>query len=243
MFKKEVLPRINAFWRDPLIILFTGFMCSLSVLFSVFDGTGRSQHWCARNWSRFIFWVSRVRLTVSGLEKLEPGRGYVFVSNHISTYDIWAFLAHMPFQFRFVAKISLFRVPFLGWHMKRIGNIPVDNRSPRKVFRSYEAAASKIENGISVVIYPEGGRTEDGKIAEFKRGAFMLPRHAKAPIVPVTIIGSHLRLRRGSILIRPGRMEMIIHDPIPWETYSKWPLEELAGKTRDIILSAYKMEP
>ena len=240
---KEITHRINAVWRDPLIILYTGFMCSLSVLISVFDGSGKGQHWCARNWSRFILWVSRVKVTVRGLENLEPGVGYVFASNHISTFDIWAFLAKIPVEFRFVAKISLFRVPFLGWHMRRIGNIPVDNRTPRKVLKSYQEAAKKIGSGISVVIYPEGGRTIDGYIGSFKRGAFVLPRSAKAPIVPVTIIGSHLRLRRGSILIHPGPIEMIVHKPITWAEYSKWSLDDLAQKTREIILSSYRLEP
>lgn len=242
MFKKEILPRINALWRDPLIIIFTGLMSLLSVGFSLADGSGKSQHWCARTWSRFIFRVSRVKLTVRGLEKLESGRGYVFVSNHISIFDIWAFLAHIPYQFRFVAKISLFRIPFLGWHMRRIGNIPVDHRTPRKVLKSYQEASEKIKSGISIVIFPEGSRTDDGAVAPFKRGAFLLPRHAKAPIVPVTIIGSHLRLKRGRILIYPGPMEMVFHDPIPWETYQKWSLEELARETREIVLSCYRLE-
>ncbi len=243
MFKKEILPRINALWRDPLLIFLTGFMSLISVSFSVFDGSGKWQDRCARTWSRLAFWITRVKLTAHGLEHLEPGKGYVFVSNHISIFDIWSFLAYIPFQFRFVAKVSLFRIPFLGWHMKRAGYIPVDNRNPRKVLRSYEKAAEKIRKGVSIIIYPEGGRTDDGNIAEFKRGAFMLPSHAKAPIVPVTIIGSHLRLKRGSILIHPGPMEMIIHEAIQWETYRHWSREELTYKIREIIISAYRLEP
>ena len=242
MFKKEILPRINALWRDPVIILSTGLASLLSVCCSFVDGTGRSQHWCAIIWSRFVFRVSRVSLTVKGLDKLDPEQGYVFVSNHISIFDIWAFLARIPCQFRFAAKVSLFKIPFLGWHMRRIGYIPVDHRNPRRTLQSYARVADKIAKGISFVIFPEGGRTTDGVISEFKRGAFMLPRHAKAPIVPVTIIGSHLRLKRGRLLIYPGPMEMIVHEPISWETYREWPLAELAGRTREIVLSAYKLE-
>ncbi len=243
MFKKEILPGINALWRGPIIILLTGFFSLLSVFFSFSDGSGKGQDWCGRNWSRLVLWLSRVKLTAGGLEKLKPGRGYVFVSNHMSICDIWAILAYVPFQFRFVAKVSLFRVPFLGWHMKRIGYIPVDNRNPRKVLKAYAKAAEKIRNGVSIIIYPEGGRTNDGKIAEFKRGAFVLPRHARAPIVPTTIIGSHHRLRRGSVIIHPGPIEMIVHEPIPWETYRHWSLEELTHRTRNIILSVYRVEP
>ena len=240
---KEILHRINSIWRDPLIILFTGVMCSISILFSVIDGSGKGQQWCGRKWSRFIFQVSRVELNVRGLDHLETGVGYIFAANHSSIFDIWAVLAEIPSQMRFVAKISLFRVPFLGWHMRRNGYIPVDNSTPRKVLKSYKNAAEKIKGGISIVIFPEGGRAEDGVIRKFKRGAFVLPRSAKAPIVPVTIIGSHLRLRSGSLLIHPGPMEMIVHKPIPWEAYSQWSLDEIAEKTRNIILSSYRMEP
>jgi len=243
MANKDILPRLNAFWRDPLIILLTGMLSLLSVILSMISKKGRGQDWCSRNWSRLIFRISRVKLKATGIEKLSPGRGYVFFCNHISMFDIWAALAYIPFRIRFVAKVSLFQIPFLGWHMRRIGYIPVDHRSLRKVLKSYEDAAELIRSGISIVIYPEGSRTDDGIISEFKRGAFKLPSHARAPIVPVTIIGSHLRLKRGSILIHPGPMEMIVHDPISWETYREWSLEELARKTREIILSAYRLEP
>jgi 1-acyl-sn-glycerol-3-phosphate acyltransferase len=237
----DLLPKINAFWRVPVIILMTGFLSSLSVFFSVLDGTGRLQHWCARQWAAFIFFVSRVRVTVQGLENLQEGRGYVFAANHLSMFDHWAFLYHIPFQFRFIAKSSLFKIPFLGWHLRRSGNVPVHFENPRRTLRSYEALPEKIRAGMSFVIYPEGMRTWDGITVEFKRGAFLLPKQAEAPIVPVTLIRAHLRLKRGSMVIRPGNMSMIVHKPIEYEEYKDCDLKELAAYTRNIILERYHL--
>ncbi len=230
-----LLPKINALWRVPLILLFTAVMASLSVLFSFVDGTGRAQHRCARIWSRFILLVGRVKVEVQGLEQLTPGRGYIFAANHLSMFDHWAFLACLPFQFRFVAKESLFHIPFLGWHLKRSGNIPVTRRSPRQTLRAYQAVARKIHSGMSFVVYPEGMRTW-GETAPFKRGAFVLPQQAAAPIAPVTIKGAQYRLPRGSVVIRPGKIEIIIHGPIEYEEYKDLDLDTIADLVRGKIV-------
>jgi 1-acyl-sn-glycerol-3-phosphate acyltransferase len=243
MKKSDFLPRLNAFWRVPLIIAVTGLLSSLSVIFSLFDGTGRLQHWCARKWAAFIFFVSRVAVSVKGLENIDPNRGYVFAANHLSMFDHWAFLHYLPMQFSFAAKSSLFKIPFLGWHLKRAGNIPVYFTNPRQTLKSFEMVSEKIKSGISFVIYPEGMRTFDGVPVAFKRGAFLPAKHARAPIVPVTIIGAHLRLKRGSMVIRPGKMFFIIHPPIEYKDYKDLELKELSGKIRRIILDNYRLEP
>lgn len=236
------LAYVNSVWRVPLILLATGIMSTISVCCSVVDGSGRLQHWCARRWADFILWVSRVHVEAEGLEHLQPGRGYVFVANHLSMFDIWGFLHLLPFQFRFVAKESLFKIPFLGWHLRRSGNVPVARGHPRQTLRLYEALAEHIAAGMSYVVYPEGGRTWDGTPGAFRRGAFLLPRHARAPIVPVTIIGAHRRLRRGSVVIHAGRMRMIFHPPLEYETYRQWTLDGLAERVRNIILERYELQ-
>jgi 1-acyl-sn-glycerol-3-phosphate acyltransferase len=227
----------------PVILAMTGFLSTLSVLFSLIDGSGRLQHWCAQNWAHFIFFVSRVSARVHGIENIENGRGYVFVANHLSMFDHWLFLKYLPIQFRFAAKSSLFKIPFLGWHLRRSGNLPVIFTNPRETLRAYKRVEKKIRSGISFVIYPEGERTFDGVTLPFKRGAFLLAKHAEAPIVPVTIIGAHLRLKRGSMVIRPGKIEFLIHPPIEYEEYNSWNLEKLAKTTRKTILERYRLEP
>lgn len=238
----SILARVNAVWRVPLILGMTGFLSVLSVSFSLVDGTGRMQHWCARIWSRFILVVSRVKVDVEGLEHLEPKRGYVFAANHLSMFDHWAFLACLPFQFRFVAKSSLFRIPFLGWHLTRSGNIPVARGNHRQTIRSFQKVSEKIREGISFVIYPEGMRSWKGEMYPFKRGAFLLARYSEAPVVPVTIIGAHKRLPRGSVIIRPGKMRLIIHPPLEFEDYRNEALDEVAEKVHKVVRGSYELE-
>lgn len=234
------LATVNSSWRVPLIVTLTAGMATLSILFSLLDGTGKRQHWCARTWSRLILWISRVRVDIQGLSGLDTTRAYIFASNHLSIFDIWAFLAHLPFQFRFVAKMSLFRQPFLGWHLKRSGNIPIDRHNPRQALRSLRTAGERIRAGISVVVFPEGMRTWGEVVAPFKRGSFLLAQHAEVPVVPVTLIGSHRLLPRGSVRITPGEMQMIIHPPIEYAEYKDMNLDELADKVRTQIIASYR---
>jgi 1-acyl-sn-glycerol-3-phosphate acyltransferase len=198
------------------------------------------QHACARVWGLFILFVSRVRVRVEGLDYLDKSQGFVFMANHLSMFDHWSFLAKLPFQFRFAAKASLFKIPFLGWHLRRSGNIPVDRSNPRKTLDSFKAIGEKVQSGLSLVIYPEGARTWGDSMAPFKRGPFLLAKYAQAPIVPVTIIGAHRRLARGSMIIHPGTMEMIIHPPIPFADYKEMEIHELSDKVRQIIQKSYR---
>ncbi len=239
----SLLPKLNSAWRVPLILTATVVLASISVLASLVDGSGRLQHGCARAWGRFIFWVSRVRVKIRGLERIDPARGYVFMANHLSMFDHWAFLAHIPAQFRFAAKASLFRIPFLGWHLQRAGNIPVDRYHPRRAIRHFQAFGKQIQAGVSVVVYPEGERTFGDAMSPFKRGPFLLARSARAPIVPVTLIGAHRRLERGSFIIYPGEMEMIIHPPIEYASYRDEDLRQVARQVRQVIASAYRQVP
>ena len=227
-------------WRVPLILLWTALMASLSMILSIADKSGQLQHGCARRWSRCILAVSRVKVDITGLEKLDSESSYIFVANHLSMFDHWAFLAGLPFRLRFAAKASLFRWPFLGWHLRRSGSIPVSRRHHRATLRAFQAAAKDVEKGTSFVIYPEGTRTLGETVAPFKRGSLLLARYASAPVVPVTIVGAHRRLQRGSILIRPGRMRMLIHSPMKFNDYHNLDLQAFTDEVRNIILESYQ---
>ena len=239
----SLLAKANSIWRVPLILLWTAVMASLSVVSSLFDGTGTTQHGCARIWGRFIVAVSRVRVEVRGLERVEDGRGYLLAANHLSMFDHWALLSCLPFQFRFVSKESLFRVPFLGWHLRRSGTIPVARNNPRRTLRSFRKAAKLLKGGLSYVIYPEGGRSWGEGVDAFKSGSLLLARYGEAPILPVTIIGAHRRLLRGSMLIYPGSMELIFHPPLEFEEYKDMDSDEVANSVRRIISASYHQVP
>src|SRR2546428_13383607 len=152
----------------PLIFLFARSRGSLSVASSIIDSRGRIQHACSRIWARMILWTSRVRIRVTGLENIRSDVPYVLCFNHQSHMDIPIVLAAMPFQFRFAAKKQLFRYPFLGWHLRRSGHVPIDRENPRAAVKSLRDAAHTVRQGIPVMIFPEGATSRDGSIKPFK---------------------------------------------------------------------------
>src|SRR5438876_11857046 len=198
----------------PLIFLYTGIMGSFSVVSSLFDSRGRIQHACARIWARMILWTARVRVCVRGVERFERGRPYVLCVNHQSHMDIPIILAALPFQFRFAAKKQLFRYPFLGWHLRRSGHVPIDRENPRAAVRSLRDAAHTVRQGIPVMIFPEGATSRDGSIKPFKGGGFMLATKSDAAIVPITIRGSRAVLVPTTYHLRACSLEVIVGRPV-----------------------------
>jgi 1-acyl-sn-glycerol-3-phosphate acyltransferase len=220
----------------PLIAIYTAVMGSLSIASSLVDSTGRMQHGCARIWSRMILWTSGVRLTVRGLENIRPGVSYVFCVNHQSHMDIPIVLVSLPVQFRFLSKKQLFRIPFLGWHLRRSGQISIDRENPRAAVKSIRAAAAQIQNGTPVVIFPEGGTSEDTSIHPFKGGGFMLATQSLADVIPVTVRGSRQILAKGSYHVRGGKVVVIVGSPISSRGLS---YDELAVRTHDRMVETF----
>ncbi|MBI2821882.1 MAG: 1-acyl-sn-glycerol-3-phosphate acyltransferase [Acidobacteria bacterium] len=199
----------------PIILLWTAAMALLSLFFSLFEREGhRLQHGCARTWARVILWVSGVRVCADGLEWVRGSGPFIFVSNHESFFDIFSLLACLPVQFRFFAKESLFRTPFIGWHLRRAGHLPVDRTSARAAYRSFQSATERIRAGTSVVIFPEGSRSVTGEVGPFRKGSLRPALASGAPIVPIAIYGSRSVLPRGSIMIAPGRIYVSVGEPI-----------------------------
>jgi 1-acyl-sn-glycerol-3-phosphate acyltransferase len=223
----------------PLIFLYTAIMGSISVASSVFDSRGRVQHSCARIWSRMILWTSRVRIRVAGLENIKPGIPYVLCVNHQSHMDIPIVLAALPFQFRFAAKKQLFRYPFLGWHLRRSGHVPIDRENPHAAVKSLREAAETIKHGTPVVIFPEGGTSGDGKIKPFKGGGFMLATKSNAEVVPITIRGSRAVLVPKTYHVRGGLVEVVLGVPIASEGLTG---TELANRVREQIVATFNHE-
>src|SRR5439155_19038005 len=218
----------------PLIFLYTAVMGSISVASSFLDSRGRIQHGCARMWSRMILWTARVRVRVTGLEHIRPNVPYVLCVNHQSHMDIPIILAALPFQFRFAAKKQLFRYPFLGWHLRRSGHVPIDRENPRAAVKSLREAAESIRQGSPVVIFPEGSTSLDGTIRIFKGGGFMLAAKSNAEAVPVTIRGSRAVLVPRTYHVRGGTVEFIVGEPICPAGMSS---ADLARRVREEILT------
>ena len=207
------------FITDPLIIVATIIMGPVNLAMSFFDPSGRVQVAIARSWSRLLLKIAGVRVDLSGMEKISPKGSYVFASNHASYMDTPVVLALIPVQFRFLAKKGLFHIPFLGHHLKRAGHIPVPRDNPREALKMMaEAGRAVKERGISLLIFPEAGRTRTGELLPFKEGAAYIAIKAGVPIVPIALSGTREVLPMGSLNVRPGRVEMRVGDPIPTES-------------------------
>ena len=225
----------------PLAYLATVVWGTLSLLVSAFDSTGRLQHLCARGWARTLLFLAGASVTVRGAEHLQPGRTYIFAANHQSYFDIPVAFGYLPANFRIMAKATLFHIPFLGWHLRRSGHMPIARDNPRRAARSLLEAATHVREGTSVFVFPEGGRSPDGPLKEFKAGTFLLAIKAGASVVPVTLNGTRAVLKMNSFHVHPGRVEMILHAPISTDGMHSRSADALCAQVREIIAADFDL--
>jgi len=175
-----------------------------------------------RRWSRDNLFLSRVRVRIEGLENVLSDRPVIFVANHGGLHDILSLAANLPVQFRWIAKKSLFSVPFMGWHMRRSGYISIDRENPRNAARSIIKAAEEIRNGSSAIAFPEGTRSRTGDLGAFHSGAFALALKAGVPLIPVVLEGSSRVIVPKTLKVNPGVIIRIrIGAPIDLDAYSR----------------------
>jgi 1-acyl-sn-glycerol-3-phosphate acyltransferase len=197
------------------------FIIPITLLFSVwalitipFDGSGRYFRMSPWLWAKVIFWIFRMKVSVTGYEKLDSTKPYVFVSNHASMFDIPTVIVALKGNVNIVFKKELIYVPIWGWALRFGHFIMIDRSNPRKALDSIERAAKSIRKGNSVILFPEGTRTLDGKLQSFKRGAFSLAAKAGVPVVPLTINGTFTIMPKGSFNVIPATISVIIGKPI-----------------------------
>jgi len=167
-----------------------------------------------RVWSLGLLKATGIRPRYEGLDRMPRGRPCIFLSNHASIVDIWALAPVLPSATRFVAKHSLFRIPFFGWALAAGGFIPIDRSNRTRALRSLRVAADRIRRGRSVLLFPEGTRSRDGRLAPFKRGAFHLALDAGVPVVPLAVSGSGKALPARSVLVRRVPVRVTVAEPI-----------------------------
>ncbi|MBV5317227.1 MAG: 1-acyl-sn-glycerol-3-phosphate acyltransferase [Desulfobulbaceae bacterium] len=181
-----------------------------------------------RYWGRSLCQLAAVRVIVEGMENIDPQQTYVFAGNHCSQYDIFSFQGYFPHDFRWIAKKELFRIPLFGQAMQQVGYIPIDRSHGRQALKSLDEAAKRIAAGSSVLIFPEGTRSADGILHEFKTGAVLLAIKAGVPIVPLGFNGSFEILPKGKFLPKNGTITIRIGQPIPTEHCKTGDKQELA---------------
>ena len=229
----------TVFFLIPAIAVYSIVLGTLSIASSLFDSRGHFAHRCARLWSWLILATTGVEVRYEGLDRLAPGATYVFVANHQSIYDIPIIFATLPFQLRIIAKESLGRFPFLGWHLSRTGHLLVDRSNPErsKIFSRWSTLAA---HKLSLIVFPEGTRSVDGRVGRFKGGSFLVAIRTGLPIVPVSVSHSRHVMLKGRLMTCPGRVRLVVHAPI--ETSGLAPTVDearrLAVQVRDTVSSA-----
>jgi len=227
------------FILDPLIFLYTFVLGSASFIASFFDRAGEKQHALARTWSRWILGTAMCPVRIIGLEKIDRSRPAVYAANHISALDVPVLYANLSFQFRILAKQELFRYPFVGGHLKRSGQFPVDQSNARASIRSLGRAIEGLKSGMPLVIFPEGGRAADGHIMPFMSGAFYASIKAQVPVVPMAIVGTFETLPMNSYHIQPRELVLLVGDPISPAEYTIRDMDKLAVRTQRVIEDMY----
>jgi 1-acyl-sn-glycerol-3-phosphate acyltransferase len=223
----------TVFFLIPAISVYTIVLGTISILSSFVDPSGDVGHRCARAWAWLILRTTGVRVTVHGAEKLDSGRSYVFASNHQSFYDIPIVFASLPFQLRIIAKDSIGRFPFLGWHLQRTGHLLVDRKNPGAGI--VKKMARLVGGARSLIVFPEGTRSVDTSVARFKGGTFLVAIDAGLPVVPVSIAGSRHVMRKGRLMTCPGHVSLTIHEPIPTAGVGRDGARELAERVRGVV--------
>ena len=220
---------LRARWFLLIFIPLTFLFALSAILCSLFDRGGTIYHWHARMWSLMGLWLAGVRVEVAGTDNIPENTPVIFMSNHQGNFDILALFHAIPRPFSWIAKEELFKVPVFGHSMARAGYIPLDRgASGRRALKSMDAAAALIRGGRSVIIFPEGTRTQDGSLLPFKQGGFLLAGKAGVPIVPMTINGSMRINPKNRLELYPGTIRVRFSDPIA--------TDGAAGKERDRLM-------
>lgn len=205
----------------PILIVAT-LLCAISTILLVHWKDSAFVHGFQQLWSRLFFWMFFMNPEVEGEENLVPGQSYVFVGNHASMFDAWLVYGWVPVVFKWIMKASIRKIPFVGTACKAAGHIFIERGASKQALQSLEEAKSRLVNGVSVVIFPEGTRSPDGQVAKFKRGAFQIAFDVHLPVVPMSLVGVYDVLSKGKYLVHPGRkVKLKIGKPIDLSRYAE----------------------
>ena len=239
--KYGVLSQLRSYFIfDPLIWMYTVVLGLVSVPVSLFGDRERILHGFARAWSWMIMKTIFSPVKVTGLEKIDTTKTYVYAVNHASALDIPVLYVYLPFQFRIAFKKELLAYPVVGWHLKRSGQICVDQQNPAGSIGSIRSALKGLKAGMPLVIYPEGGRTPDGEIKPFLPGAFFLAIKAKVDVVPVALVGTYELLPMNTYHIKSRRLEMRVGAPISTAGLTGHDMQALSERVQKAVTELFE---
>jgi 1-acyl-sn-glycerol-3-phosphate acyltransferase len=211
----QIVNSIRAVFSSIFVVAATILGALSALVVRIFDKTGDRVIDLARLWSRAVLAFAGVKVTVEWRGQLVKGQTYVFMANHLSAVDIWALYVVLPVRVRMIAKKQLAGIPLFGWAMWAGRFIFVDRGNAIAARRSIDEAGRRIRGGDSVLIFPEGTRSRDGRLGPFKKGGFHLAIDAGVPVVPISLHGTRAAMPRSSLLLRPGHVHVTFGEPVP----------------------------
>ena len=204
--------------------------------------TGNLAFSISKIWAYVILAVSFVRTEIKNKEKLLKGTSYIIISNHQSQFDILALITTLGIQFRWIIKKELLKVPIFGYALYTSRNIFIDRSNTTSAIESINKGVDRLPKDAGVMVFAEGTRSPDGQIHEFKKGGFMIAIARKIPILPDTVNGSRRVLPKGSLVVKPGKIQVVIGDPIDTSGYTTNTAQELIDKTRQTVMANFDPE-
>jgi len=223
----------TVFFLIPAIGLATIAFGIVSISSTLIGGSGGLAHRCMQGWAWYILAVTGVNVSASGVTRVEPGRSYVFVSNHQSFYDIPVIYWHVPFDLRIIAKASLGSFPFIGWHLRRAGHVLVQRDNPGA--SAFAQVKALMAAGHSLIVFPEGTRSADGSVGRFRSGIFVLAIEQGLPVVPIAVSGTHHVMPKNQLTTSPGHATIEVFDPIETTGLTRDDAKALAKRVEDIV--------
>lgn len=223
----------------PLIALATAFFGSISLVCGLWDASGRQQHRVARVWARVLLRLALSPVVVEHPERLQALGPAVLAANHLSYYDTPVLFAKLPFQFRILAKASLWKLPFIGWYLNRSGQVPIDQSSARAGVASLGRGASTLKSGLPLVVFPEGGRAATGELQPLAAGAAWMAIKAQVPLVPLTLVGTYELLPIHVYALHPRPLKLIVGEPLSTAGLTTRDAERLTAELFSIIHRTY----
>jgi 1-acyl-sn-glycerol-3-phosphate acyltransferase len=227
------------FFFDPLIWGYTVVLGIISIPFGFFDKDGSILHWFAQTWAKMTMGTIFSPVRVVGLDKIDLSKAHVYAVNHASALDIPVLYAYLPFQFRILHKKELLAYPIVGWHLKRSGQVCVDQQNPSRSVGQIKSAVRTLKKGMPLVIFPEGGRSADGRIQPFLPGAFFMAIKAEVDIVPIALVGTYELLPMDTYHIKPRPLEMRVAAPISTAGLTLRDMETLSGRVQRELEGMY----
>ena len=221
-------------------LLTTGYFTTACVVISFISKSPHATHKIARIWAKGILLAAGIKVKVNYHAEFDPAKNYLYMSNHMSNFDIPVLLAHLPNHLRWLAKAELFKMPIFGPAMKTAGYISIDRSNRRSAVRSLNQAAKNIKEGLSVLIFPEGTRSRENAIQPFKKGGFVLAVDAGVPVVPVTIQGTWTIMPKKRFLVKPGKVILEVAEPIETSGYNRKTKSDLMEKVRSVIIQSFE---